>query len=89
MSMLFGKKITDSYTCHKLLPTEIFRSLDIRSSGFELEAEICAKCLRKGIPIIEIPIYYQPRSIEEGKKIRWSDGLKGIWMMVKVRFGML
>lgn len=85
MNLLFGSNLTDSYTCYKLLPTEAFRSLQLRSNGFELEAEICARCLKKKIPIIELPITYAPRSLEEGKKIRWMDAVKGMWMMVKVR----
>lgn len=48
VSILFGRRITDSYTCYKLLPTDVFRGLGIKSSGFEMEAEICAKCLRRG-----------------------------------------
>lgn len=87
MNMLFGSRITDSYTCYKLLPTEAFRSLDLQSNGFELEAEICAKCLKSGIPIIEVPITYKPRTIAEGKKINWKDAVKGLWMMVKVKCG--
>lgn len=86
MSILFGKRITDSYTCYKLLPTDVFRGLQIKSSGFEMEAEICAKCLRRGIPIREFAITYKPRKVEEGKKIRLSDAWKGLLMMLKIRF---
>lgn len=85
MTILFGKRVTDSYTCYKLLPTNLFRSLNILSSGFEMEAEICAKCLKKRIKIIEVPIHYHPRSIAEGKKINWKDAVKGILVMLKVR----
>lgn len=87
VSLLFFKRITDSYTCYKLLPTKLLRSLGIRSNGFEMEAEITAQCLSRGIPVIEVPITYQPRSLEEGKKIKFSDAWKGILMMLKVRFG--
>jgi glycosyltransferase involved in cell wall biosynthesis len=87
MNILFGSRLTDSYTCYKLLPTDAFRALNLTSNGFELEAEICGKCIRKGLKIIELPITYKPRTIEEGKKINWKDAVKGLWMMVKVRFG--
>ena len=89
LNILFGSHLTDSYTCYKLLPTAAFRELDLVSRGFELEAEICAKCLRKGIPIHEIPIIYSPRTIEEGKKINWKDAVKGVMMMLKVRLGLI
>lgn len=86
MNLLFHAHITDSYTCYKLLPTAAFRALKLTAQGFELEAEICARCLRSKIPIREIPISYHPRSIEEGKKIRFHDAWKGLLMMLKVRF---
>lgn len=88
LNILFFSRLTDSYTCYKLLPTELFRSLDLHARGFELEAEICAKCLKRGISIIEIPISYHPRTIEEGKKIGWKDAWKGLKMMVKLRMNL-
>jgi dolichol-phosphate mannosyltransferase len=87
LNVLFGSRLTDSYTCYKLLPTDVFRSLHLTSRGFELEAEITCKCLKRGIRIHEIPVVYNPRTIEEGKKINWKDAVRGIWMMLKVRFG--
>lgn len=89
MNILFLARLTDTYTCYKLLPTDLFRSLKLTSNGFELEAEITAKCLRKGTRIVEIPISYHPRSIEEGKKINWKDAVKGAVMMVMVRLNLL
>jgi glycosyltransferase involved in cell wall biosynthesis len=87
MNILYGARLTDTYTCFKLLPADAFRSLSLTANGFELEAEICAKCLRRGIVIRELPISYKPRTIEEGKKINWRDAVRGLWMMAKLRFG--
>lgn len=87
LNLLYGSKLTDSYTCYKLLPTQDFRNLNLTSRGFELEAEICAKCLRKNISIRELPITYSPRTIEEGKKINWRDAYKGISTMARLRWG--
>lgn len=87
LNILFFTHLTDSYTCYKLLPTPLFQSLNLQSRGFELEAEIAAKCLKKGVKIVEVPISYRPRSIEEGKKIRGKDAVKGGWMMIGVRLG--
>ncbi|MDD5041363.1 MAG: glycosyltransferase family 2 protein [Candidatus Peribacteraceae bacterium] len=89
LSLLFFRRVTDSYTCYKLLPAEVFRSLALRSTGFEMEAEISAKCLKRGIRIIEVPISYHPRTLEEGKKINIHDAWKGLLMMLKVRLGLL
>ena len=88
VNVLFFSRLTDSYTCYKLFKTGIFRSLDIKSNGFEMEAEICCKCLKRGIKIREVPISYKPRTIEEGKKICLKDAFKGVAMMVKIRFGL-
>ncbi len=85
MNILFWTHLTDSYTCYKLLPTALFRGLPLTANGFELEAEICALCLRSGIPITEVPISYKPRTIAEGKKIRWTDAVKGMLTMLRVR----
>lgn len=87
LNLLFGSSLTDSYTCYKLLPTDVFRALALTSNGFELEAEIAAKCLKRGIFIHEVPISYRPRTIEQGKKIGWRDAIKGLLMMVKVKAG--
>lgn len=89
LNALFLSRVTDSYTCYKLLPTPLFRSLRLESRGFELEAEICAKCLRAGIPIREVPITYAPRTVEEGKKIRFSDAWKGVRTMWRIRISRL
>ena len=86
LNTLFFSRVTDSYTCYKLLPTDFFRSLDLTARGFELEAEISAKTLRKGRRIVEVPVSYKPRTIEEGKKIRFSDAWKGVRTMMRIRF---
>lgn len=86
-NMLFSTKLTDSYTCYKLLPTKIAKSLNLRANGFELEAEITGKLAKRKIPIVEIPISYNPRKYEEGKKIRANDAIKGILLFLKIRFG--
>lgn len=78
INLLFKSQITDSYTCYKLIRSEVFKNLNIKSTGFELEAEITCKILKaKGI-IKEVPISYKPRTFLEGKHIRAKDGLIGI-----------
>ncbi len=84
-NLLFGAHITDSYTCYKLLPTDLLRSFALVSRGFELEAEITGKCLRRSIAIKEVPIEYSPRSVDEGKKIRWQDAWKGMVVLCRER----
>lgn len=85
-NLLYGSNLFDIYTCYKIIPTDILQSLQLTSNGFEIEAEITAKLLRAKIPIIEIPIPYTPRTLEDGKHIRARDALKGIWTLIKNKF---
>jgi glycosyltransferase involved in cell wall biosynthesis len=82
-NLLFGSKLTDAYTCYKLFPADLIKSIPLESNGFEFEAEITAKILKKGLFIKEVPIKYSPRKFFQGKKIRFKDGLLGLWTMVK------
>ena len=84
-NILGGGRLTDAYTCYKGMSVENWHRLRLRSAGFEIEAEICMKCLRAGWPILEIPISYRPRSFAEGKKIRPRDALKGVLLMLRLR----
>lgn len=77
-NILFGGNLTDSYTCYKLIPKKILQSLKLDSDGFEIEAEITAKLAKKGVKIVEVPIKYNPRKYEQGKKIKAKDAIKGV-----------
>lgn len=85
-NILFNIRLTDSYTCYKLIPTNIAKSLKLNSKGFEIEAEITGKLAMRKIPIIEVPISYKPRNYEEGKKIKAKDAINGFVTYLKVRF---
>ncbi len=87
VNLLFRARLTDVYTCYKLMRTRVLRALDLTSGGFEIEMEITAKLLKNGHHIEEVPISYTPRSFRQGKKIRASDGLRGLWTLFQVRFG--
>ena len=74
-NLVTGAALTDMASCYKMMPAKIFRSLDIRSAGFGLEAEITAKVIKKKLRVVEVPISYNRRTKSEGKKLRLSDGL--------------
>ena len=59
--------------------------MKLRTSGFETDHEITAKLIRQGLRISEVPIRYYPRSAEEGKKIKPSDGFIAVWTLLKYR----
>lgn len=85
-NLLYGSRLTDTYTCYKLIRADVLKIIPLQSRGFEFEAEITAKLLRVGHKIAEVPIDYSPRSFAEGKKINWKDGARGLWTIVKNRF---
>ena len=85
-NVIFNTWITDVYTCFKLMPTELMRSLSLQENGFTIEAEITGRLLRAGARIHEVPITYVARRREEGKKIRPSDGLRGLMTLLRIRF---
>jgi glycosyltransferase involved in cell wall biosynthesis len=84
-NVLFNAYIGDLETCFKLLPTALYRTLDIKSKGFGMEAELTGKLLRRGIRPYEVPISYRARSREEGKKITWKDGVEALWILSRER----
>lgn len=84
--LLFGKIITDNLTGYKLYPAEILKNHSFITSGFEGDHEITCLLLRKGYNIYEIPAQYFPRTKEEGKKIRMSDGFIAMWTFLRCRF---
>jgi len=85
-NVLFGASLTDLETCYKVFRTPVIRSLDLESSGFEVEAELTAKLLRAGVRIVEVPISYKGRNYRQGKKITWRDGVKTMILLFKMRF---
>jgi len=85
-NILFHSNLTDSYTCYKVVEKKILKNIKFRARGFEIEAEITAKLLKNGYKIIEIPISYNPRSLQEGKKIGWKDAVKGVVTLFQIKF---
>ena len=85
-NLLYAQHLTDEPTCYKMFDTELLRSIRLHSTGFEFCPEVTAKVCRRGYKIQELPIRYYPRSIEEGKKINWKDGIIAIWVLIKIRF---
>lgn len=84
-NILFGAAISDLHTCIKILPVPLVRELRLTESGFALDTEISAELLRLGFRPFEIPISYVGRSKEDGKKIRFWDSLRCLYVLVKVR----
>jgi glycosyltransferase involved in cell wall biosynthesis len=84
-NVLYNCWISDVMTCHKVMSTELFRSLKLRERGFAIEPEITARVLLSGERIYEVPITYKARSREEGKKLTAVDGLRVLRTLVRCR----
>lgn len=85
-NLLFGGRLTDAYTCYKVMRTETVRGLGLRARDFDLEAEITARVLQRRLRVVEVPIRYLGRTTQEGKKIRKLDGLMGFFALLRYRF---
>ena len=85
-NLLYGTKFTDMETCYKAMKREFVQDMKINSRKFDLEPEITAKLVKKGAKIKELPIKYNARSYEDGKKITYKDGLMAIKALFYYRF---
>lgn len=86
MNIFYNKTFTDIYCCHKLFKPKLLTNYEIRSNGFEVDAEMLGKMIKFHNPkVIEVPTSYYGRTYKEGKKIKWFDFFKVINQIIKVR----
>ena len=86
-NMLTNLNLSDMETCYKLFKTGIIKGISLRENGFGIEPEITSKIAKTKCRIYEVGISYYGRSYKEGKKIKWKDGLKAIFVILK--YGLL
>ena len=86
-NILFNVYLHDIMTCHKVIRTDVFRSLPLRSRGFAIEPEIAARLVQRGERIFEVPVHYRARSNAEGKKLTGADGFRVIATLLRCRLG--
>jgi len=75
--------LTDMETCYKMVRADVFKSLSLECNRFGIEPELTAKLAQRRCRIYEVPIAYQARRFDEGKKIGWKDGVAAIWYIFK------
>jgi glycosyltransferase involved in cell wall biosynthesis len=85
-NVLYNTMLTDMETCYKLMRIDVLRSMELKSNGFGIEPEVTAKVFKRGYRVYEVPISYDGRGYEEGKKITWRDGVVALWVLLKYRF---
>jgi len=84
--VLYNTTLSDIYTCYKVIRRTHLDGLRLDSDGFEFDAELLGRLLRKNLVVYEVPIAYYGRSYDEGKKIKWYHTARVIWNLVKYRF---
>jgi len=84
-NVLYNTMLTDMETCYKVMRTEVLRSFALRSNGFGIEPELTAKIFKRGYRVYEVPITYDGRGYDEGKKITWRDGVVALWVLLRYR----
>jgi hypothetical protein len=85
-NLLYNTMLTDMETCYKVMRAEVLKSFRLKSDGFGIEPEMTAKIFKRGYRVYEVPITYDGRGYEEGKKITWRDGVVALWVLLKYRF---
>jgi glycosyltransferase involved in cell wall biosynthesis len=84
-NILYNTMLTDMETCYKVMRAEIVKGMNLRSDGFGIEPEMTAKIFKGGHRVYEVPITYDGRGYEDGKKITWRDGVVALWVLLKYR----
>ncbi len=84
-NVLYNTILTDMETCFKAIRADKVRQMTLRSDRFGIEPEITAKLFKIGCRVYEVPITYEGRGYEEGKKISWKDGVEALWVLLKYR----
>ena len=84
-NLLYGASLTDMETCYKLFAREVVSGMTLTGNRFNVEPELTAKVLRKGLEIVEVPVSYVGRPYAEGKKINWRDFVSAVWTLLRLR----
>jgi glycosyltransferase involved in cell wall biosynthesis len=85
-NVLYNTMLSDMETCYKVMRVEVLRSFTLNSAGFGIEPELTAKIFKRRYRVYEVPITYDGRGYDEGKKITWRDGIVALWVLLKYRF---
>ena len=85
-NLINRQNLTDAHTCYKMVRADIFKSIPLKEKGFAFCPELNTKLSNIGIKITEIPINYNGRTYDEGKKISAVDGLIAIKTLFKYKY---
>ncbi len=82
---LTGYQLTDMESCYKFFRISVLTQVRpaITESRFGIEPQVTAALSKIGERIVEVPISYSPRSFDHGKKIKWTDGVRALWVIFR------
>ncbi|MDX1435469.1 MAG: glycosyltransferase family 2 protein [Anaerolineales bacterium] len=84
-NILYNSILTDMETGYKVFRREVVEGLHLRANRFDFEPEFTAKILKRKVRIFEVPITFNPRDYDEGKKIGMRDAFQAVWALIKYR----
>ena len=84
-NFLNNQKLTDAHTCYKAFNREVFDLIDLEENDFAFCPEVTSKIANLGLKIHEVPINYNGRNYEEGKKIKTIDAFRALKTLIKYR----
>jgi glycosyltransferase involved in cell wall biosynthesis len=85
-NILYNNILTDMETGYKLFKREVLEGIEIHAKRFDFEPEFTAKILKRKVRVFEVPISFNPRDYEDGKKIKLKDAFEAVWALLKYRF---
>lgn len=85
-NLLYNTILSDMETGYKVFKQEVVKDLHLRANRFDFEPEFTAKILKRKVRVYEVPISFNPRDYEEGKKIGIGDAFQAVWTLLKYRF---
>ena len=75
--------LTDMETGYKAFRTSLLKTIPIRSNRFGIEPELTIKLAKRHVRIYEVPVSYEGRTYEDGKKIGMKDAIQAIWVILR------
>ncbi len=85
-NMFSNLNLNDMETCYKAFDARILPQLHLKSNRFGFEPEFTVKIAKLKCRVHEVPISYDGRTYDEGKKITWRDGVAAVWHLFRFRF---
>jgi glycosyltransferase involved in cell wall biosynthesis len=85
-NMMTDLNLTDMETCYKMVRADLLKRLPLRTDRFGIEPELTARLAQARARIYEVPISYDGRTYDEGKKIGWKDGIAAFWHIARANW---